>query len=86
MQTALYQLFLIDNHVIPQIIKSKFIICDICNITVIGITSLVIAHIIKHNADCQSKKFMDLSHPLGVTLCQVIIYRNDTDTLSFQGI
>ena len=49
-QPSLYKLFLIYNHVIPKIIKSKLIISCICYIAVICLTSCVIIHITEYNA------------------------------------
>ena len=46
MKTSLYKLLLVYNHVITQIIKSKFIISCIRNVTVICLTALIIIHII----------------------------------------
>ncbi len=46
MQAALYQLFLIYHHVVAQIIKTKLVIGDICNITRIRLSSVIARHII----------------------------------------
>ena len=54
MQSSLNQLFFIDNHVISQIIKSKFIIRYISNIAIISLSSLVIVHLIENNTDFES--------------------------------
>ena len=86
MQSSLNQLFFIDNHVISQIIKSKFIVRYICDIAVICISSLVIVHLIQNYAYGQSKKLMNLSHPLSITLCQIIIDCYDLHTFTGQRI
>ena len=54
MQSSLNQLFFINNHVISQIIKSKFIIRYISNIAIISLSSLVIVHLIENNTDFES--------------------------------
>ncbi len=79
---SLYQLLFINNHVITEIIKSKLIIRSIGNITVIGFSSLIIVHAVQDTTHCQPKKLMDLSHPLRITLRQIVIDRNDMDTLA----
>ena len=82
MQTSLYQLLLVDDHVVTQIIKSKFVICNICNIAIVSVATLIVAHIIQYNANGQAKEFVNFSHPLGISLCQIIVNRNDIDTLA----
>ena len=86
MQSSLNQLFFIDNHVISQIIKSKFIIRYISNIAIISLSSLVIVHLIENNTDFESQKLMYFSHPLSITLCQIVIDCNNVNSFSIQGI
>jgi len=50
-QIALYQIFFFDDHVVPQVIKSQFIVGDICDITVIGCPPLVVFHLVGNDTD-----------------------------------
>ena len=50
-QVALNQIFFFDDHVVPQVIKSQFIVGDICDITVIGCPPLVVFHLIGNHTD-----------------------------------
>ena len=86
MQISLYELLLVDYHVITQIIKTELIICYISDITIVCLTTLVIVHIIQNNSNRQSKEFMYFTHPLGISLRQVVIDRYDTDTLALQSV
>ena len=63
-QPSLHKLFFINNHVISQIIKSEFVICYVSNVAVISSTTFFFVHTVQYYADCQSQKFMYLSHPL----------------------
>ena len=86
MQIPLNQILLINHHVISQIIKSKFVIGNVSDITLISRPSRVIVHVIGHNADTEPQEVMHLSHPLGITGCQIVVDRNDVDAFSLQGI
>ena len=86
MQSALHQLFLIDYHVVTQIIKAKLIVCHVGNVTVISIPALIIRHLVQNHADFQSQEFMDLSHPLRVTLCQIVVDCDDAHALALKCI
>ena len=86
MKLTLYKLLLINNHVVTQVIKAQLIIGDIGNITSICCTSLLRLHVIQNHANSQAKKLMNLTHPLGITLCQIIVNCYNVDTSAFQGI
>ena len=85
-QISLYQLFFVDHHVITKIIKSQLIVGHVGNVAGIGRPALVAFHGIEHNAHGQSQKFMNLSHPLSITVSQIIIDRHNVDALAFQRI
>ena len=83
---TLYELFFIDHHIISQIIKAQFVVRHISNITVISCTSFIIVHGIQHHADSKSQEFMYFSHPLGITLRQIIVDRDNMNPFSGQRI
>ncbi len=86
MKSAQNQLFLVDDHVITQIIKSQLIIGNISNITLVCRLSLLGGHVVQNDTNLQSQEFVYLTHPLRITLCQIVIDGNDMDTLAFQSI
>ena len=86
MQSALHQLLLIDYHVVTQIIETKLIVCHVGNVTVIGIPALIVRHLVQNHADFQSQEFMNLSHTLRVTLCQIVIDCDDAHALALKRI
>ena len=85
-QTAQNQLILVDCHVITQIIKAQLVVGHIGDIAAIGLLSLLGAHAIQNNAYRQSHEGIDLSHPLRVTLRQIVIDSNNVNALAFQCI
>ncbi len=54
LKPPLHQLFLVDHHVIPQVIEAQLVVRHISNITVICRTSLVVVHTVEHDADRKS--------------------------------
>ncbi len=46
MQISLHKLFLVDHHVVTQVIEAQLIICHIRNITVILLPALVVIHVV----------------------------------------
>ncbi len=86
MKTSLNKLFFIYDHVVPQIIKSKLVIGYICYIAVVRLAPFIIVHAVKHDSDCKPQEFVYLSHPLGVTLGKIIVYRNDMHALALKRV
>ena len=85
-QISLYQLFFINNHVVTKVIKSQFVVGYVSNITSVCFTALFRFHVVEYNTNSQSKKFMNLTHPLSISFCQIVIDGNDVNTLAFQCI
>ena len=70
---ALDHLCQIKFQIIAQIIKAKLIIGAIGDITLIGGAALCIWHIAGNTTDRQAEKLINLPHPSGITLCQIVI-------------
>ena len=83
---SLNKLFFIDNHVVTKIIKSKFVVCYVCDITSVCCTALFRLHVVKYHAYGQAKELVNLTHPLGISFCQVVVDGYDVDTFSLKGI
>ena len=86
MQIPLYELFLVNNHVVTQIIKTKLVVRHICNVAVIGCASFIVLVTVQDYAYGQSEEFVYLSHPLRITLRQIVVDRYDMNTLPFECI
>ena len=79
-------LLLVNGHVVPQVIKSQLIIRHIGNVAGIGFLSLLRGHGVEHHAYGQAQKLMDAAHPLRVTLGQIVVDRDDVDSLACQRV
>ena len=86
MQSALNHSLLINDHVVAEIVESELVIGPIRNIAIVGLFAGCIVHVIQNAADGQAQETVDLSHPLSVTVCQVIVDRDDVDALALQSV
>ena len=77
---------LIKHHVVPQIVKTEFVICTVSNIRVIGGLSLFFTDTVDHAAYRQAQEAIELSHPLRITLCQIVVDCYNMDALAFQRV
>ena len=86
MKSSLDDVLDTNDHIVPQIIESKLIVRSVCYIAGIGRLSFRACKSVKYYADAESHKPEYLAHPIGVTACQVIVYRNDMDSLSLKSV
>ncbi len=84
--TTLYLIIFINRHVIAQIVKAELIVRTIGNICCIHALTLLGRHVMNNQADLQSEEAVYLPHPLTVSLCQIIIDRNNVYALARQRI
>ena len=84
--SPLHQLLLVNGHVIPQIVKAQLVVGAVGNVSSIGCPALIRAHAGNHQAHSQAHIAVDLAHPFGVTLGQIIVDRNHMDALAGERI
>ena len=80
------KLLLVEHHVVPQIVKAEFVVGHIGDIAVVRLPPLIGFHVVEHDADSQPQEFVHLSHPLGVSLCQIVVDGDDMHASSLQRI
>ena len=85
-QISLYQLLFVDNHVVTKVIKSQFVVGYICDIASVCCTALFWLHVIQNDTYCQAEELMNLTHPLSISLCQVVVDCYNVNTFAFQSI
>ena len=83
---SLNLIFLIDNHVVTEIIKSELVICTICNISIISFPLLLLVHACKHNADRSVQEVEHLAHFLRLELSKIVVYCYNVNALSCKGV
>ena len=86
MMVALDHVFETKLQIIAQVIKAEFIVGSISNITFIGLAARIIFKPARDTANCHAQKFIDLAHPSRITRRQIIIHRDNVNTVAGQGI
>ena len=75
--SALYAVFFRDRHIVAKVIEAELVVRAVSYIGVIGGFFVFRLHIVQNDADAHSEESVNLSHPLGVALCKVIVDGND---------
>ena len=82
----LYLTVLGSYHVIPQVVKAKFIVGTVCDVGSVSLPALGTIQTIDNQTGCQAQIAINLAHPFRVTLCQIVIDSNYMHTLACQCI
>ena len=84
--TALNSSVGVHYHVITEIVEAHFIVCtegDICGVCFLSLCGSLF---VNNKTDLKTHKAVDFTHPLGVTLCKVIVYRNDMNAFACESV
>ena len=68
MMAALYLIFLAHRHVIPQIVKSHFVVGAVGNVGGVGLPALIGVEVVDDQPHGKPQKAVDLAHPFRVAL------------------
>ena len=82
----LHQLAGIDGHIVTQIVEAHLIIGAVGDVSLIGFLALLFGQVVNDQAHAQSQKAVDLTHPLRVTLGQIVVDSDDMDALAGQRV
>ena len=86
MMATLHHASELKFQIIAQIIKAKFIIGAIGNITGISGASFIIIKPAFDTANAKAKEFINLTHPASITACQIIIHSDHMNAFACQRV
>ncbi len=66
-------------HVIAQIIEAELVIGAVGDVAVVLLLALLVVEPMDDDADGESEEFVDLAHPFGVALGEIIVDGDDVD-------
>ena len=74
------------DHVVAQIIKAELIIGSIRDISRVRSLAFRLIYAMDDQSYLESEVTVDLPHPLAIASSQIIVYRNDVNTLTCQSV
>ena len=83
---ALDHVFLIQGHVVAQIVETHLVVGAVGDVAGIGASSLLIGQAVDDQAHVQAEEAVYLSHPLAVAAGQIVVHRDDVNAFAGQGI
>ena len=79
-------LVLINRHVVAQIVKAELVVRHIGDVAGIGLLSRLRIHGVHDYTDRKAEEAVNASHPLRVTRREVVVDRDNQDTLTRQCV
>ena len=83
---ALGHFFDPEFHIVPQIIEAEFVVCPIGNVAGVGLLTVFVFQPVNDASDGQAQEFVNFTHPLRIASGEVVIYRDDMNTVTGQGV
>ena len=86
MVAALHALLGASDHVVAQVIETELGVGAVGDVCLVGRTLELERHVVLEQTDGHTQILIDTTHPLGVTLGQVVVDGNDVHALAGDGI
>ncbi len=73
-------------HVVAQIVEAELVVGAVGDVAVVGLLALLVVEAVHDDADREAEEIVDLAHPLGVALGQVVVDGDDVDAAPGQRV
>src|SRR5271156_687792 len=83
---ALHAIAQVELHVVAQIVETEFVVGAVSHVRGVGGPALHVIKVVDDHAHRQAEEAVELAHPFGIALGQVIIDRNHVHAASAQRI
>jgi hypothetical protein len=83
---ALDHLDRLVDQVVAQVVEAELVVGAVGDVGVIGRLPLALGEAVDDRAHLQAQEAVDLAHPLGVALGQVVVDRDDVDALALESV
>ena len=84
---ALHKVGWRNRHIVTQIVETELIVGTKGNISLISLTTRFgVGLVLVDTVDTQTMEHIERTHPLRVTLGQIVVYRDDVNTITSEGI
>jgi len=73
-------------HVVAQIVEAEFVVRAVGHVTGVGGAAFFVGEAVHDAADAETEELVDLSHPLGVALGEIVVDGNDMHTFAGERV
>ena len=73
-------------HVVAQIVEAELVVGPVSDVGGVSLTALVVVEPVHNGADGKAEEAIDLPHPLGVALGEIVVDGNDVDAAALKRV
>jgi len=73
-------------HVVAKVVEAELVVGAVGDVGGVGFATLLVGEIVDDDADGEAEEAVDLAHPLGVALGEVIVDGDDVDAVAGESV
>ena len=84
--SALHHVLQLELHVVAQVVEAELVVGAVGDVGGVGLASLVVREVVDDDADRQAEEAVDLAHPFGVALGEIVVHGDDVDAAAGERV
>ena len=84
--TALDLIFELELHVVAEVVEAELVVGAVGDVGAVGVAALLVVEVVDDDADGEAEEAVDLAHPLGVALGEVVVDGDDVDAVAGERV
>ncbi len=76
----------LELHVVAQVVEAELVVGAVGDVGGVGVAALRVGKVVDDDADGEAEEAVDLAHPLGVALGEVVVDGDDVDAAAGEGV
>jgi hypothetical protein len=82
----LHAILHVKLHIVAQVVEAELVVGAVGDVGGVGFAALFIVEIVHDNADAEAEELVELAHPLGVALGEVVVNGNHVDAAAAESV
>ena len=83
---ALHAVANVELHVVAQVVEAEFVVGAVGDVGAVGLAALAVVKVVDDDADGEAEELVNLAHPLGIALGEVVVDGDDVDAVAGEGV
>ncbi len=76
----------LELHVVAEVVEAELVVGAVGDVGGVGFAALLVGEVVDDDADGEAEEAVDLAHPLGVALGEVVVDGDDVDAAAGEGV
>ena len=76
----------LELHVVAEVVEAELVVGAVGDVGAVGLAALLVGEVVDDDADGEAEEAVDLAHPFGVALGEVVVDGDDVDAVAGEGV